>query len=396
MLSYKFRLYPNKEEEQKLLWTKDVCRRVYNRILELYNAGEQDRSKLQALLPVWKESDMDLRGVHSKVLQYEVYLLFSNLAALKEVRKRGRKVGKLRFKSENGFRTITYNQSGFKLLPKNEKFGILHLSKIGNIPIRLHREVHGNIKGIAIKHTPSGKWYACLLVDDGESAEEITVIDKAVGIDVGLESFVVDSDGNEVENPRHLKHELKKLRREQWRLSKKEKGSRNREKQRVIVARTYGRVQNQRTDFQHKLAKHYVDEYDLIVAEKIEPLNMVHDRRLSRAISDASWSSLNQKLAYKAERAGKLFVQIDPRGTSQICPNCGRIAAKTLSQRVHDCPCGYKDDRDHASSLVILEKGLQKVRLERPELKLVDSWPLLHREMRQVDWMKQEALLKAG
>ncbi len=208
---------------------------------------------------------MDLRGVHSKVLQYEVYLLFSNLAALKEVRKRGRKVGRLRFKSENSFRTITYNQSGFKLLPKNEKFCILHLSKIGNIPIRLHREVHGNIKGIAIKHTPSGKWYACLLVDDGESAEVITVIDKAVGIDVGLESFVVDSDGNEVDNPRHLKRELKKLRREQWSLSKKEKGSRNREKQRIIVARTYERVQNQRNDFQDKLAKHYVDEYDLIV-----------------------------------------------------------------------------------------------------------------------------------
>ena len=370
MLAYKFRLYPNKEEELRLLRSMEVCRCVYNRFLQLYNDGEHDRNKLQALLPVWKESEMDLKNVHSKVLQYELYRLFSNLSALKEMKKRGRKVGKLRFKPEHRFRTITYNQSGFKLLPKNEKFSFLHLSKIGNIPIRLHRRVEGEIKGIIIKHMPSGKWFAYLLLDDGEK-DELMIIEKAVGIDVGLTNFVVDSDGNEVESPRWLRRELKKLRREQRRLSKMEKGSRNCEKQRVIVARTYERVQNQRNDFQHKLSKRYVDEYDLIVTEKLEPLNMMKSR-LSRSISDSSWSSFNQKLAYKAERAGKLFVQVDARGTSQECPACRRKAKKTLSQRSHECPCGYKDTRDHASSLVILEREFEKVRSKLPELKLVD------------------------
>ena len=96
-------------------------------------------------------------------------------------------------------------------------------------------------------------------------------------------------------------------------------------------------------------------------------------------------------LAYKAERAGKLLVQVDARGTSQECPVCGRMVVKNLSQRSHECPCGYKDTRDHASSLVILERGIRKVRSERPELKLVDRGPLLHQEMKQVIWMKQEA-----
>ena len=117
--------------------------------------------------------------------------------------------------------------------------------------------------------------------------------------------------------------------------------------------------------------------------------------RLSRAISDASWSSFYQKLAYKAERAGKLFVKVDSRYTSQICPSCGRMAAKTLSQRSHDCPCGYKDTWDHASSLVILERGTRMVRSDRPELKLVDRRSLLLAKEKQVDRMRQEASLEA-
>ena len=262
MLAYKFRLYPNKEEERKLLWTKEVCRQTYNKFLELYCSGEHDRFKLQALLPVWKESDMDLRGVHSKVLQYELHRLFANLKALNELKKRGRRAGKLRFKGQNHFKTITYNQSGFRLEPKNKKFSFLHLSKIGDIPIRMHRAVEGNIKGVTIKHTASGKWFAYLLVDDGNGTNELPVIHDAVGIDVGLEYYAVDSDGQEVENPRYLKRELNKLRREQRRLSRKQKGSKNWNKQRIIVAKTYERACDQRNDFQHKLSRQYVDDHD--------------------------------------------------------------------------------------------------------------------------------------
>ena len=375
------------------MWAKEVCRRTYNLLLETFNAGEQDRLTLQNLLPIWKETDKDLESVYSKTLQYEVVRLFANLAALEELRKRGRKVGKPRFKSEHRFRSITYNQSGFKLLPKNDKFGLLHLSKIGDVPIRLHREIEGEIKQVTIKHMPSGKWYAYIIVDDGSSDFELLDVETAVGLDVGLTSYIVDSDGHEVENPRHLKQSLKKLRRKQRRLSKKQKGSNNHEKQRIIVARTYERVQNQRNDFQHKVSREYVNNYDLIVTEKLQPCNMVKSRRMARSISDAAWSSLNQKLAYKAENAGKLFVQVDPRNTSIDCSGCGKQVPKSLKEREHRCPhCGLVLSRDHNASINILQKGIEKVRSERPELTLVDIRPLRGpASLAQAGWLKQEA-----
>jgi putative transposase len=398
MLAYQFRLYPNKEEERKLFWTKEICRLTYNRFLELYNGGEHDHGMLQAMLPVWKETEKDLEKVHSKVLQYELYQLFSNIAALRQMKKNGRKVGNLRFKGERWFKTFTYNQSGFKLLPKNDKFGFLHLSKIGNIPIRLHRQVVGTIKCVTIKHMPSGKWYAHMSVDDGKGEPKLTVIENAIGLDFGLEHYTVDSNGDEVENPRFLKKDLKKLRREQRRLSKCQKGSRNRNLQMIKVARQHEHVQNQRNDFQHKLARKYVDEHDLIVTEKLSPLMMVRNRCLARSISDAAWSSLNQKIAYKAENAGKLFVQVDARNTSQICSQCGTLVPKTLKNRVHDCPqCNAVLGRDHNAALVILDRGLRKVRSERPELTLVNRKPLPgSASPGHAIWLKQEASARKG
>jgi putative transposase len=240
---------------------------------------------------------------------------------------------------------------------------------------------------------PSGKWYAYLLVDYGAGAEELTVIHDAVGIDVGLTPYAVDSDGNDVENPRCLKRELKKLRREQRRLSKKQNGSNNWNKQRTIVARTYERVQDQRNDFQHKLSRHYVDNYDLVVTEKLDMSNLIENSHLSMSISDAAWSSFNQKLAYKAERAGKLFVQVDPRGTSQGCSCCGKLVPKSLSDRWHDCPyCGLHLSRDYNASINILHRGIEKVGQELPEL-ACGHWTATPPSMVvQVEWMKQEAM----
>jgi putative transposase len=165
--------------------------------------------------------------------------------------------------------------------------------------------------------------------------------------------------------------------------------SENWNNQRIIVARTYGRVENQRNEFQHKLSRHNVDSYDLIVTEKLDTKEMFEDGHLLRSISEASWSSFNQKLAYKAESAGKLFVQVNARGTSQTCPACGRVESESLSQRAHDYPCGFSTSRDHASSLVVLDRGLRKVRSERPELTFADRRPLQpSANGLQVTWMK--------
>ncbi len=367
-----------------------MCRRAYNRLLEEYNAGTIGYNELSKFLTHLKKVWPELKDIYSKCLQPEVDRLFTNLAALKEMKKRGRKVGKPRFKSEHRFKTVTYNQSGFKILPRNDKFGLLHLSKIGDIPIRMHRPIEGEIKQVTIKHMPSGKWYAYIIVDNGSKEYESLDVENAVGLDVGLELYIVDSDGNEVENPRHLKQALKKLRREQRRLSKKQKGSTNREKQRIKVARQYEHVCNQRNDFQHKVSRSYVNNYDLIVTEKLQPNNMVKNHRLARSISDASWSSLNQELAYKAENAGKLFVQVDPRNTSQMCSGCGKLVPKTLGDRRHDCPfCGLSLSRDHNASINILHRGIEKVGQELPEL-ACGHWTATSLRMMQVEWLKQE------
>lgn len=195
MLACRFRLYPNKEEELKLLRTKEVCRRVYNRFLELSNEGEHDRFKLQALPPVWKSAGDDLRGVHSKVLQYELHRPFSNLTALRELKERGRKIGKLRFNSETRFKTLTCDRTDKWLEPKNDRFCSLPLSKIGGIPMRMHTAAGGDVKGVIIEQMPSGKWFAFLFIDDGRGLRESMVIEKTMGIDVGLKHCPVDSDG---------------------------------------------------------------------------------------------------------------------------------------------------------------------------------------------------------
>jgi putative transposase len=391
-IAHKCRLYPNKEEEWEMLRTKSVCRRAYNRLLEEYNTGTIDHNELSRFLTQLKKGWPELNEIYSKCLQPEVGRLFANLAALEKMKKRGHKVGKPRFKSENRYKSFTYNQSGFKLLPMNDKFGLLHLSKIGDIPIRLHREIVGEIKQVTIKHMASRKWYAYIIVDYGSSEFELTEVETAVGLDVGLTLYIVDSDGHEVENPRYLKQALKKLRREQRRLSRKQKGSNNREKQRIIVAHQYERVQNQRNDFQHNVSREYVNNYDMIVTEKLHPGKMVKNRRLARSISDVAWSSLNQKLAYKAENAGKLFVQVDPRNTSIDCSGCGKPVPKTLSDRRHNCTyCGRSLSRDQNASINILNRGVAKVRSERPELTLLDIRPLqAPAGTLQVGWMKKE------
>lgn len=393
MLIYKFQLCPSQEQEKRLLETLEICRKTYNRLLEEYQKGEHDRFKLQALLPIWKEDDHDLKTAYAKVLQHEVHRLLYNQKGLDEKRKRCRKVGRLRWKPPQRFRSFTYNQLGFKLHSGKGKFGTLWLSKIGDIPICLHRDVIGKIKQVTIKHMPSGDWYALIAVDDGAEEDKITFIEKMVGIDVGVAHFSVDSEGLETENPRHMKCGLDKVQKEQRKLARKQKGSGNYEKQRIKVAREHEHIENQRNDFQHKLSRYYVDNYDLIVTEKLDIHNLIKNGHLAQDISDASWSSFYLKLAYKAERAGKLFVQVDPRGTSQECSSCGERVPKTLKDRWHDCPyCGLSLSRDHNASINILQRGLRKVGQELPEL-ACGHWAATSPSMVvHAQWMMQEAL----
>jgi putative transposase len=271
--------------------------------------------------------------------------LWSNIHALAGLKRNGRKVGRLRYKGAGWFKTLNYNQSGFRL----EK-GKLILSKVGGIPIELHREIEGKVKGVIIKRERSGNWFAIFQVEDGP--DPLPKTGRAIGIDVGVRHFLTDSEGRQVENPRFYGRTLERIRRRQRRLARKKKGSKNREKARVRLAKAYEKLVNQRDDFLHKLSRFYVDNYDFIAVERLNISGMARNHRLGGKILDASWGKFLQMLSYKAERAGRRVVEVDPKGTSQNLPE------------------GF--DRDYVAACRILSLGLG-----RPEVTPAEMGPLL-------------------
>ncbi len=357
-ITYKFRLYPNKEQEEKLLWTLEKCRLVYNDMLAGLNGQRKpNRMELQAMLPKLKEQYPELKDVYSKVLQYEVYRLFSNLKGLGELKKKGRRVGRLRFKGRGWFKTMTYNQSGFRIIGTDTRLDRLHLSKIGDIPIMVHREIKGDVKQITVKRHSSSKWYACISAEK-DNSKQINKITNVIGMDKGTKYFLTDSDGRQIENPHYLKKSLKKLKKEQQRLARKEKKSSNHNKQRIKVVRAYERITNQRVDFSHKLSRFYVDNYDMIAIEKLNVSRMIRNHCLARSISDVAWSMFDNMLFYKAENAGKTVIGVDPKGTSQ------------------EYKYGNDLDRDYNSSINILERGIAKLPKGLREVTPVEIEPL--------------------
>jgi len=389
LLTFKFRLYPNCAEEQRLLWTLEQCRLVYNRLLEEFNKGELGFFDLKRQIPLFRLEIPSLATIYSRPLYDQAWRLRYNIHTLARFRSEGRNVGNLRFKAKGSFKSFTYDR-GFKFEEMEGRFSLLRLSMIGSIPIRLHRPIRGHPKTVTVKRHSSGKWFAYVVADEGSQATPVTGR-HAVGIDVGLQALAVDSDGGVIENPKTMKRILKRLRREKRRLSRKEFRSKNWEKQRVIVARSYERATNQRNDFLHKIARYYAENYDIIVTENLQIRSMLRHRSLGEAIADASWGTLNRMIAYKAENAGKVFVQCDPRGTSVNCSMCGAPVPKDLQERSHICDhCGFATTRDHNAALNILAKGLVELGSGRPELTLVDIRPLHKLKPMQAGWMKQE------
>jgi len=367
MLSFKFRMYPSKTIHAKLNEHLELCRWLYNRLLGELNTAKVEGRKItqletQAMIVRLKEEKLDLKDVYSKVLQMVNYQLWSNVRALAQLKRNGRRVGKLRFKG-NWFKTLNYNQSGFKLMGKK-----LVLSKVGEIPIKLHREVRGEIKGIVVKRERSGKWYAVLQVED--KSEPLPKTGKAIGIDVGIKHFLSDTEGRQIENPKFYENSLERIKARYRQLSKKEKGSKNREKARTKLARAYERLVNQRDDFLHKLSRFYVDNYDVIAAEDLNIAGMVRNHNIAQKILDVSWGKFLRFMSYKAGRAGRTVVRVDPRRTSKEFKH-GEI------------------DKDYNAALNILERGL--VGLGWPELTPVEMEPL-----RKLTRVSASSVVEAG
>ena len=338
----------------------------------------------QNLIPNLKVENPKLSKVYSKVLQMVNYTLHSNISSLVALKKRGKKVGHLRYKGDGWYNTLNYNQSGFKV---DQDHSRLHLSKIGNIKIKLHQKIKGRVKAVVIKRE-GRNWYAIIQAD--QEIMSLPETGKSVGIDVGLKAFAVDSDGNSIENPRYAEKSAKRLAKYQRKLARCKKGSNNRKEIKAKISKTHKRINNQRDDFLHKLSRLYVNNYDNICIEDLDVKGLKekgHNTGMHRSIHDAAWAKFAFMLSYKAQSAGRKLIKVDPRNTTQRCSACESIVKKELSDRTHECPyCGFSCDRDYNASRNILIAGM-----EQP-VEPIESKPLHHVSVMQVLAMKWEAL----
>ena len=292
------------------------------------------------------------QSIYSQVAQDVLRRLDKAFKAFFRRVKNGKTPGYPRFKGYDRYDSFTYPQSGFKI-----KDGKLKLSKIGAIRIFLHREIVGEVKTCTIKRD-GDQWYACFSVEllDPEPKE----IETSVGVDVGITTLATLSDGTEIGNPKTLDKYDSKLRKAHRDLSRKKKGSNNRNKQKTVLSGIYRKVRNARKDCLHKASRFLADNYDRIIFENLQIKNMVKNHHLARSIHDASWGILISLTTYKAEEAGGIVELVNPRNTSKQCSVCGNIQPMPLSQRTYRCPnCGSVVGRDHNAAINILNKHVR-------------------------------------
>ena len=377
ILSFKYRAYPTPEIERKLINMMEIEAKVYYKLLNYIAERRRQGMKVTQFDTQKLLKDMDEKHeVYSKALQMVNNVLWYNIKVLSELKRNGKKVGKLRHKKV--FKIVWYNQSGFRV--EGDR---LHLSKIGEIKLLLHRPIQGEVKGVIVKRSKTNKWYAIFQVEREKQPLEMT--GRVVGIDLGVEKFVTTSDGDVIENPKLLDRREERIKLLQRRLARKRKGSRNHEKARVKLAKAYERLENTLNDYIHKITTWLVNNYDIVVVEKLNTREMVQSSfgRLRKHILYSKFSTFLHHLSYKAERAGRRVVEVDPGYTSQTCSRCGYRVKLALSDRVLHCPnCGLVIDRDYNASLNILRDGVGTAPLP------VEGEPLLFITSREVVYSK--------
>lgn len=361
--TYKFRLYPTKRQVETLEGQLALC-------AELYNAALQERRDAWTLnrvsisyfdqtyqLPEIKKLRPDLAEVGANVCLDALQRVDKAFKAFFRRVKRGEKPGYPRFKSFRRYDSVSYKGSDTSLTGNK-----LRLSKIGRVRIKLHRPMDGKVKQVHVKRE-AGRWFAIFVCEC--EPKPLPACDAKVGIDVGLIAFATLDDGTEIENPRYFREAQAKLRRAQRKVARRKRGSNRRRKAVLLLQRIHAHVYNQRADFHHKVSRWIVDNHGLIAVEDLNVKGLAR-ARLAKSVHDVAWSQFFNFLRYKAENAGREFVEVNPRGTSQECL-CGASVPKTLSQRWHQCSaCGLSAPRDHVSAQLILQRAVRSHALTWP------------------------------
>jgi putative transposase len=359
--AFQYRFYPTEAQAAELSRTFGCVRKVYNLALQARSEAWSLRGErvgyeaTSALLTAWKRTEelAFLAEVSAVPLQQALRHLqtaFGNFWA-----KRARFP---RFKSRKKSRaSAEYTRSAFRW-----RDGALTLAKMAEpLDIRWSRPLpEGAVPStVTVSRDAAGRWFVSLLCED-PSLTPLPAVDAVVGIDVGLEHLLVLSTGEKIGNPRHERRERECLARAQRALCRKQKGSSNRAKARVKVARIHARITDRRTDRLHKITTRLVRENQTLVIEDLAVSNMVGNHRLARAISDAGWRQFRQQLEYKATWHGREMIIVDRWfPSSKLCSACGAVsAAMPLHLRVWTCGCGATHDRDVNAARNILAAGL--------------------------------------
>ncbi len=304
--NYRYRLDPSDAHRETLDRHRDLYRQVYNHFLHRLNQvdGTTKYGEINQL-PSMKQWWDDLTNLYSRTLQNVVERLYTNLSRLKDAKDAGRKVGLLKWKAPTDYRSFTYRQSGFELKNTSGQ-PVLRFSKVGEIPVRMHRDIPdgAKLKQVTVKKEPTGEWFAVFGIETpDDSPEKPDTLTDVVGIDVGILKYAHDTDGIAVESL-DLSAERKRLKRAQRALSRKQHGSENYRKQQRIVTRRHAELKQKRRDFLHKLSNYYAYEYDLVAVEDLNVAGMMQFESNSRNRASAAWGTFLRMLEYKCEREG--------------------------------------------------------------------------------------------
>ncbi|MHC3438337.1 RNA-guided endonuclease InsQ/TnpB family protein [Natrialbaceae archaeon A-gly3] len=375
----RFRLFPDCEQRESLYWQRNTVRQVYNHALyRLDQIPEEDGTIHQRVwavrdeLPELKTWWTDLTKVYSTVLQAAVERIYHSIKGLGQLKQNGFKVGDLNWKKPREFKSFTYRQRGFELDKKSgpNGRGLLTLKKVRgktlDIPIRLHRDLpdDAEIKHVTVKQEATGAWYASFSVErDQPEKPDLDEIDaeNTVGLDLGVLTFIHDSDGRSI-GRLDLDDDRERVEREQRALSRKQYESRNWERQRRKLARVHEQMSNKKRDYKHKLAHAYTTLYDAVFVEDLDVKPLLEGHGNARNKAEVGWREFITILNHHGRKNGCHVVEVEPRGTTKECAQCGVKTEKPVWIREHSCPsCGFEVDRDFNAAVNVKSRGLEKL-----------------------------------